>query len=315
MLTLALMTASIGVSSWKWQLLLRAQGQIVRWWWLMRLYLIGVFFSNLLPSTIGGDVARVGLARRLGGGTVVASVVVERVTGMLVLSLLVVAALSFGPTVKMFGNLRWIAVATVLAGGTMLAISLWRAHATLDTFLASRVWIDRLARMARLHRMLSVTSALQRYSRSGMALVVSFEISALFYAILIMSQFSAIRALHGQIELHEVALVAPLVIFVSAVPIAINGLGVTEAAFVLLYAQVGLTPEVALASAILRRVLLVGISLAGAGFWLAGRQEDSVSETPEAAKPEEGPIPRAWPLQPFELGHAPEPARRRLASR
>jgi len=130
-----------------------------------------------------------------------------------------------------------------------------------------------------------------------------------------MSQFSAIRALHGDVELYQAALIAPLVIFVSAVPIAINGLGVTEAAFVLLFAQVGLRPEVALASAILRRVLLVGISLVGAGFWLAERQEDPVSETPRDAKPEQGPVVRAWPRQTYELGHASAPARRRFASR
>jgi glycosyltransferase 2 family protein len=58
------------------------------------------------------------------------------------------------------------------------------------------------------------------------------------------------------------------VVLASALPVSINGLGITESAFVLLYAQVGLAPEVALAAAVLRRLVVVSMSLVGAVLWL-----------------------------------------------
>jgi hypothetical protein len=68
-----------------------------------------------------------------------------------------------------------------------------------------------------------------------------------------------------------VAAVALLVTLAAALPISPNGLGVGEAAFVLLYTQIGVAPEQALAAALLRRVVVTLVALVGAVPWLASR--------------------------------------------
>ena len=46
------------VSSWKWQIILRAQGIKIALCRLFWLYLVGYFFNTVLPTNVGGDVVR-----------------------------------------------------------------------------------------------------------------------------------------------------------------------------------------------------------------------------------------------------------------
>src|SRR6266508_3649425 len=66
-LALALQLGGVLISALKWWLLLRASGQPMPYLWTVRIYLIGQFFSNFLPTQIGGDAVRVFyLTRRIG---------------------------------------------------------------------------------------------------------------------------------------------------------------------------------------------------------------------------------------------------------
>ena len=66
-----------------------------------------------------------------------------------------------------------------------------------------------------------------------------------------------------------VMLGAPLISLVSMTPVTINGLFLAEGAFVLVYASAGVPAEVALAAAIVRRLVDLANSGLGSGMWLA----------------------------------------------
>ncbi|MEO1535056.1 MAG: lysylphosphatidylglycerol synthase transmembrane domain-containing protein, partial [Planctomycetota bacterium] len=93
-LAIALLTPFVGytITSIRWQGLLRAAGAVVPFGRLYRACLTAVFFNQLLPSTVGGDVARVYAAWKSGASRSVAlsSLLVDRVIG--VLSQVIVAA-------------------------------------------------------------------------------------------------------------------------------------------------------------------------------------------------------------------------------
>ena len=77
----------VGVSCWKWSLLLRAQGIRLSAGYLLRTYFVGYFFTNFLPTGIGGDAVRalrVGQATGRRGASLLA-VFFERFTGLIVL--------------------------------------------------------------------------------------------------------------------------------------------------------------------------------------------------------------------------------------
>jgi uncharacterized membrane protein YbhN (UPF0104 family) len=69
---------------------------------------------------------------------------------------------------------------------------------------------------------------------------------------------------------------------VAALPAAPNGIGTSEAAFVLLYTQAGLSPEEALAAALLRRLVLTLTSLTGGVLWLAARDARAAAAAADA---------------------------------
>src|SRR5215211_3290538 len=97
LLALVLQLGGVLISALKWWLLLRASGQPAPYFWAIRIYLIGQFFSNFLPTQIGGDAVRVYyLTRRIGRPAIaIASVFVERITGFLALTLIGTVALGF----------------------------------------------------------------------------------------------------------------------------------------------------------------------------------------------------------------------------
>lgn len=73
------------IYTWRWQILVKACGlQVVTWLDLFRFYLIGLFFNNFLPTSIGGDVFRIyHLIEKSGDRTAgFTSVLTERLLGI-----------------------------------------------------------------------------------------------------------------------------------------------------------------------------------------------------------------------------------------
>ena len=113
-----------------------------------------------------------------------------------------------------------------------------------------------------------VALALAVYRRRPMVVLGALALSLPFYGILILFQYLILDALGARLPLAEVALIAPLVQLVGLLPLAPNGLGLVEGAFVLFFVQAGVAPEVALAGALLRRILSFAVSLVGGLIWL-----------------------------------------------
>ena len=81
--------------AWRWRLLLQAAGVQVPFRHVVRQYFVGIFVNNFLPSTVGGDVAKVYyLGDRYGYRTVTASVAIDRALGVGVLAALAASALA-----------------------------------------------------------------------------------------------------------------------------------------------------------------------------------------------------------------------------
>ena len=106
----ALLTTFGGIvlSAWRWQRVLAVFDADTRLPNLVSHYLAGQFVGNFLPSTIGGDVLRVSRltsSSTVPGTSVFASVVIERLTGWIVLPLLTLAGLLLSPVAPAAG--RW----------------------------------------------------------------------------------------------------------------------------------------------------------------------------------------------------------------
>jgi glycosyltransferase 2 family protein len=274
----------IVVSAWKWQQLLSTLSIHAGLATLVRIYWIGAFISSFLPSNIGGDVARAVLLRHLGSLSVVgASIIVERFTGLALVLLVAFGALLVRPDILAYEPL-WRMVVLALGGGSVALLALTlallvRAHRASARPMAADDggWAGNIRTLLR-----KLEISLASYARQPGALVVACAASGIFYALHLLFHAGTFHALGLQVSLGDIAVVMPLVTLISALPISLNGLGISEGAFVFLYAQAGLSPEQALAAALIRRLVLTLTSLVGGLMWAAcppGRPVSTETDT------------------------------------
>jgi uncharacterized protein (TIRG00374 family) len=237
----------------KWQLLLRARGNDPGLVTCFRLYTVGYFFNNFLPSNVGGDVARVYLLVKRGGSTAeaLASVFVERFTGLTALVALAAAAALTGPAALYHLQVRLFIGAVVVGYAMLLGAVLQPGVAR---FVQARLPGPLGAKLVRLH------DAIAAYRGHPSVLLVSLALSVLFYAGAALNIYAAMRAFGAPLQLLDAAFATPLILLVAAVPIAIGGIGLQEGSMVAALGVYGVPAAVALTGALLIRVkgMLVG---------------------------------------------------------
>src|SRR3979411_1632176 len=116
--------AGIVLSTLRWRAVLSALGQEAKLGHLLSHNLAGLFVSNVLPTTIGGEVLRVSRLSRENGETTTsfASVVLERLTGWLVLPVITLIGFLVNPGLRDLGSATEVAIA--LSVGTLVMLML-----------------------------------------------------------------------------------------------------------------------------------------------------------------------------------------------
>jgi uncharacterized protein (TIRG00374 family) len=247
-----------------WQQLLRAQGHDVPFTALFKLYFVGTFFNNLLPSNVGGDVVRsYEVGQRIGDpATAFASVFVERFIGLVVL--VAFATVAFLTQFSALDNSA-LALAMVAAGGGLVALGWLALDPTASAFLERSLpaGLQRMIVKAR-----KVQSALHRYRGRPRLLASSFGYSALFDAGAVLYGFVAIAAFHQPVDFVGTVFIVPITMVVAMMPVSFNGVGLQEWAAVLLFPTIGVPASAALSGILLIRALTLVTSLVGGLFYL-----------------------------------------------
>lgn len=283
-LTLAAALTLVGfvLSALRWQKVLDALEIHTDLRRLVRHYLAGQFVSNVLPTTIGGDVLRVSRLSKDTGespGTF-ASVVLERMTGWLVLPVITIFGFAVNPGLRHLGEATGIALA-IAFGTLLLLVGLLVAVASQrigGRFGSNQGW-RRFAGAVHL----GVTRLREQPRAAANVLLAGFA----YQLALVLAALAASHAL-GLKPAGLTALLAffPAVLIAQVMPVpTISGLGVREGAFVLFLGPLGVAQEQAIALGLLLYLLNLGVSLLGAPAFAAGggsRASEPVS-TPIAA--------------------------------
>jgi uncharacterized protein (TIRG00374 family) len=255
--------------AWRWHLLLDAAGVRVPFRLVVRQYFIGIFVNNFLPSTVGGDVAKVYyLGQAHGYRTVTASVAMDRMLGVGLLAALAAAALTVSPV----SAPRLTAAQIACAAVAVLALGLLVMTRVGTGGLAERVrWlgVGAVATAERLQRLrLDMAAPLGRP-----AIVAQAAAVVVGYAIAITAVYQRFVLLQSGAAPPFVAMFAVVTatIVLSNVPLSLNGLGLREQLHASLLAPLGIAPEIAVAISLLLYAHLVVASLIGLAFWLRTR--------------------------------------------
>lgn len=266
-LAMALYAGILAISTWRWRVLLQAQGFQAPLAHLSGSYLVATFFNNFLPSNIGGDVIRIRDSSRLTGSTTtsLAVVAIDRILGLGALYALAVAAyLAGGPSVRRLAGATPVlgALGIVFAG---LAYVFFRPGIARRVMAASG--LSRLEWAKK--RFETVQAAVHVYRSQVTAVWIAFLGSVALQALVVYYYYNVARGLRIPLPLGACFLMVPLCTLVQTVPVSFNGWGIRESVFILYFSQVGLPRDSALAFSLVGAVLIVLMSLSGAVVWTA----------------------------------------------
>jgi len=245
----------------RWYMLLKDQTPTLSMTDTLKLTFAGLFASNVLPTTIGGDVLRLAGAVRLGLSTslAAASLVVDRLVGMTGMVLMVPFSL---PGLSAYLHSRSLSA----PAGSM----------ALPFFNRFKSGIRK------------VLENLRFWSKHPLILLKALGFTLIHQAAIYLIIRILIEGMGETLSFWQIAGIWSLTYFITLLPISINGLGLQEVTITNLYTLLGgLSPATSIALAlILRLVWLVG-SLPGAFFIgdvLAGKSPAEVEESlPEEA--------------------------------
>jgi uncharacterized protein (TIRG00374 family) len=275
---LALYTVTLALATWRWRLLLRAQGYHAPMGHLSASYLVATFFNNFLPSNVGGDVIRVRDSSHLTGSTTasLAIVAIDRILGLGALYLLAVVAYALGgQTVRRLEG----ALPALLLLGVVFAVM---GYVYVTPGIARKVMsVSRLNAFPSIRERFEVAQgAVHVYREQVVVVWTAFAASVALQALVVCYYYEVSHSLRIPLPLSACFLVVPLCTLVQTVPISFNGWGIRESVFILYFRQLGLSRDSALAFSLVGAGLIVLLSLSGAVVWSSRAEPPDPAPTP-----------------------------------
>jgi glycosyltransferase 2 family protein len=256
---IALVTTWPMALRWKW--LLDAKVIHDRLGWLTRAYFVSYAASQVLPTAVGGDAARIyETAKRHPGntGTIAGSVLLERAIGGAATLLLAGVGLALAVGEYDVDVYLWIegifVVATVLAGFVIFSRSL-RTRLRRFRPLLARLRIERPVR--------ALYRGMHGYRENVNVLLAVFVLTIGVQIVRILSIWLCGEAVGVELSPRPYFVLGPLLFLVMLVPFTLNGFAVREAFFVSFLGNLDVPPEPAFAAGFLFFLVTILLSLPG----------------------------------------------------
>lgn len=220
----------------RWHVLLRSGGVNITLKDSAMLTFTGMFASNFLPTTIGGDVLRMAGAMKMGydKSVCLASIVADRLVGMFGMFMVAPLGLYYS----------WSALPANAAGMSLFGYLQKPLSFIKRTFLTFSIW----------------------FKKPG-SLLASLGFTWIHMICWFWSIHIFLSALGYPVSFWMIAGLWSLTYFITQIPISISGYGLQELSFTFLFSRVaGVPPAMSLTVSILMRAYLVLASLPGAFY-------------------------------------------------
>ena len=247
-----MMLSRIAVAA-RWHVLLRSGGLQISLRNSFRITFAGLFATNFLPTTIGGDVIRLAGAvqQKLDTATATASLIVDRLVGMAGMVMVVPLGLPFflgnNPTLSFIPSTK-----TIYSVGF--------------ASLGSKGWWKKTWEkgMKIFHRLLESLSLWLKQPRALLeALLITWVHMLCVFSIMTL----LFNSLGDDVSIWQVGGLYSIVYFVTLLPISINGYGLQEISMTFVFSQLaGASLTNALTVALIFRTLMMLASLPGVAF-------------------------------------------------
>jgi uncharacterized protein (TIRG00374 family) len=280
-LVFAFITLIIGkiITSYRWQVLLKAQDINIPLRFLIGSVFVGQFFNSFLPTTIGGDAMRAYDTATLSKDSTksVVSVFADRIIGVFALVVLAVLALVVGFASGQ--DVSFYVIPVLLVFSLCLIGVLLIFNARLYKIM------DRLMRLVRLEKVaVKLGEAYDSFNllrNVPRVLLIAFICSLLLQINVILFYYFIGVSLNLGVSILYFTIIVPVALVVLLVPFSINGIGIREGIFVYLLTGLGVENKDAIALSwisfglMLTQGIIGGIIFALRGIQLGEPEVDS----------------------------------------
>jgi len=271
---LVLLALQVVVLAVRWREIATASGVRIALPPMVQMSFIATFFNQVLPSTVGGDAARIWLLARKGGGWASAtySVLIDRIAGVLVLALIVIVCLPWTLTLIQDPVAR--AVLVLIGGGAIAGAIVFLGIGRLPRRLFDRFMLTR--------HLAETSRVAWRLCRAPRAVLIVAACSVAIHIMTVTIAWCCMKAVAAPVGFAPILFLMPPVLLVATVPISIAGWGVRESSMVVAFAYAGLAQSDGLMLSILFGATSFAIGVVGGLVWIAsGLKIGALSPTGE----------------------------------
>lgn len=274
-LGLLMMVLSLPVfQAWRLHVLIDTYTQT--WATTLRVFFVGAFFNNVLPSNVGGDAVRLVYLQRMRGGNwgaPLALLMLHRLSGIGVILAVAAAYVAFAGnrTIEALGGIGVAAQAVwMIVGAVVLAALLGIAALFMPDALRAKV-------VGRARKFLGDFVTGWR-EVSGPALVWLVVLTVGFHATRLLGFLYVVRYMGQDVGFGELIIVMAVTAVLAIVPVTVGALGVMEGSITLMLGAFGVSHPAAVAVALANRMVLLLSALIGGIVYVSERKELTAPE-------------------------------------
>lgn len=260
--SLAILAAQVFLLAGRWQLIAQGCGLASRYATMLRISFIATFFNQVLPSTVGGDAARIYMLARDSGGWAGAaySVLIDRVAGIFTLTLIVFLCLPWTLALVQdpFARIVLILIGCGAIAGAFVFLTIGHIR-----------W-KQLMHWAPTRHLVEVSRAAWRICGSWQKLTVILAISFAVHLMTVLAAWCMVQSVSASVSPILLLFMVPPVILIATVPISIAGWGVREGSMIVAFAYAGLPQSDGLVVSVLIGATFFAIGTIGGLLWVTG---------------------------------------------
>jgi uncharacterized protein (TIRG00374 family) len=262
-LALMFMVWEILLSTVKWGWALRMHGLRFGFGHLFQLQAQGYFANNFLPTAVGGDAYRAYKTMPTSGykSRAISAVLLERASGLA--ALLFIGALAALVLMSDSTVARWY-------------LAFCAVGAIVATGLAGALYLGAFKPVTNRIRHLSAFEALShnldRLRRARREWIYIVGLSLIYQTTSVGLLFFYFMLVGSPIDFAQAALLTAVAGIAGVLPLSINGIGIVEGSIVGVAAALGIDYDAAVVVAVLRRLMMVALSVLCGVSFLVGRE-------------------------------------------
>ncbi len=262
------MAIPMAIGGFRWWLLLRSEGSTLPYHFVLRVHVAGPALGTVLPTSVGGDLLRVGYTTQAGAvEAALATVLSDRILG--VAGLLIIcdfASLLLLARTGSPGLLALAGAASAMVGLFLLTLMVEPVYDVLSR-LATRVRFLRLGQ-----RLVRVADGVRRYRTRPRLILQTLGLSVLLWLVHSLVWYLLGAGIGSPAPLLRYLVCVPLVALSAMLPISVGGLGVRENSLVILMGHFGTPGTSAAAVALLFLGVRAFYALVGVLLFIALRR-------------------------------------------